>query len=108
MSPKIGACIARRPNSMVFRTPSQFFTGWGSFHLRGPVGGCAKGIPLNMRTPDFCAPVPSITPFEIVMRSGLDAIPDRTLARMMAAARSEFRNDGFINCVSLIDRQDNR
>src|SRR5436190_1386364 len=91
---------------MAFRTPSQFATGWGSFHLRTPVGGCAKGIPLNIRTPDFCAPMPSINPFEILTRSGPDALPDREPARMIVAPRNAFRNDGFICSVLVMIDQD--
>src|SRR5580693_5086629 len=41
------SCMGLGPKLSHLRTPPQGFTGCGSFHLRSPTGGAAKGIPLN-------------------------------------------------------------
>src|ERR1700741_2595872 len=69
MSSKIRACIQRGPKSTACLTPCQFLTGCGSRQRKSPVGGCANGIPLKMRTPDGCVPRPSTVPLAVWTRS---------------------------------------
>jgi hypothetical protein len=38
------------PNPAADRTPSHFGAGCGARHRFSPIGGAAKGIPLNART----------------------------------------------------------
>ena len=63
MSPKIFSCIGFGPYSLAWRTPCHFSTGCGAFQRRLPTGGAAKGMPLNVFTPDSFMPssVPSAT-----------------------------------------------
>ena len=48
------------PNSVALRTPCHRAAGCGAFQRSGPVGGAAKGMPLNTFMPD--SQVPSTTP----------------------------------------------
>ena len=61
------------------------FAGWGGFQRRSPIGGAAKGIPLNIRTPDFCRPVPSTVPFEVLTRSAARILLMKRVTRLIAA-----------------------
>src|SRR6516162_3403497 len=65
MSEKTGNCMQRDPNSLAFRTPFQGRTGCGAFQRNSPMGGAAKGIPRNARTPGEAAFTPSTIPLDV-------------------------------------------
>jgi hypothetical protein len=71
ISPKTFVCMGFAANSLTFKTPSQFFTGCGSFHLRSPTGGAAKGIPLKDLIPLFSR-IPSTKPLAVFTSKPLE------------------------------------
>src|SRR5580658_8730579 len=73
----------RGPNWPALRAPVQFLTGCGSRQRRSPTGGCAKGMPLKLRTPSLGVEVDSRMPFAVVTRSAARA--GNTAALQMAA-----------------------
>ncbi len=58
-----GFCMQPAPKCVAWRTPAQGFTGWGAFQRRGPTGGAAKGMPLNIESPPETSPatIPPVT-----------------------------------------------
>jgi hypothetical protein len=64
-------CIGLAENLSHFRTPAQFFAGWGAFQRKSPTGGAANGIPLKM----LISPLlyPETTPFSVLIS---DNCPD--------------------------------
>src|ERR1700676_1725773 len=65
------ACMGLGPKLSHLRTPIQGFTGCGSFHLRSPTGGAAKGIPLNANTSPLALITPDIWPASVFITSKL-------------------------------------
>src|SRR6185295_484057 len=63
------ACMGLGPKLSHLRTPSQGFTGCGSFHLRSPTGGAAKGIPLNAYTSPEALITPDTRPASVFITS---------------------------------------
>src|SRR5581483_10883327 len=75
MSPKTARCMHRGPNFSALRTPVQFLGGCGGFQRKSPMGGSAKGIPLNSRTPVAESVVPASVPLAVFTWSAANA-PD--------------------------------
>jgi hypothetical protein len=52
-------------NREASRTPAQFSQGWGALQRFLPVGGAAKGIPLNAVMRGSAASIPRTHPFSV-------------------------------------------
>ena len=72
------------PNLSALRTPVQFFTGCGSRQRKSPMGGCANGSPLKLRTPSLGGTVDSTVPFAVFTRSAPKAGSAVAAQRAMA------------------------
>src|SRR5574341_387127 len=67
----------RGPKLSPGRTAVQLWAGCGAFHRSSPSGGCAYGIPLNMRTGGVLSAAAWTTPFAVWTRSAQSARADR-------------------------------
>src|SRR5262245_7013484 len=82
-------CMQRGPKAVAIFTPSHFGAGCGAFHLRGPTGGAAYGMPLNTRTSALVPAAPETSPLSVF--TGSVTAADATLAAQRIAAESTRR-----------------